>query len=84
MSIAFEPDEVHLQKLRERLRKMSEDELIKFGKTLRFLSGRRVSVTPDPWRAQLIEARDEWETKESRTLKVGRRTTFDARAGCTC
>ena len=32
MSIAFESDEFALQKLRERLRQMSDEELIKFGK----------------------------------------------------
>ena len=32
MSIAFESEEVQLQKLRERLRQMSDDELINFGK----------------------------------------------------
>ena len=32
-SIAFESEEVSLQKLRERLRLMSDEELIKFGKT---------------------------------------------------
>jgi hypothetical protein len=30
--IAFESEEVTLQKLRERLRQMSDEELIKFGK----------------------------------------------------
>lgn len=51
MSIAFESDEVQLQKLRERLRQMSDDELIKFGKTVLGLSGPRVSPVPDPWKA---------------------------------
>jgi hypothetical protein len=46
MSIAFESDEVQLQKLRERLRQMSDDEPIKFGKIVRDLSELRVSVTP--------------------------------------
>jgi hypothetical protein len=57
MSIAFESEQAQLQKLRERLRQMSDDELIKFGKMLRGLSEPRVSVTPDPWKAQLEEAR---------------------------
>ena len=38
MSIAFESEEVRSQKLRERLRKMSDEELIKFGKDARKLS----------------------------------------------
>lgn len=37
MSIAFESKEVTLQKLRERLRQMSDDELIVFGKMVRSL-----------------------------------------------
>ena len=56
--IAFESDEVQLAKLRERLRKMTDEELIRFGKTVRGLSAPRVSVTPDPWRVQLQMARD--------------------------
>jgi len=35
MSIAFESDETQLQKLRERLHQMSDEELIKFGKMVR-------------------------------------------------
>jgi hypothetical protein len=56
----FESEEVQLQKLRERLRLMSDEELVKFGKTVRGLSEPRVGFTPDPWHAQLQEARAEW------------------------
>jgi len=56
-SIAFESEEVHLQKLRERLLLMTDEELINFGKLVRGLSQPRVGVTPDPWKAQLEEAR---------------------------
>jgi hypothetical protein len=66
MSIAFESEEVQLQKLRERLRAMSDEELIKFGKMVRSLSAPRVSVTPDPWKAQLEEARAEWRRRHPR------------------
>jgi hypothetical protein len=59
MSIAFESEEVQLQRLRERLRTMSDEELIRFGKQVRCLSTPRVSVAPDPWKAQLEEARAE-------------------------
>jgi hypothetical protein len=62
-SIAFESSETQLQKLRERLRQMSDDELIKFGTMVRGLSEPRVSVTPDPWKAQLEEARAEWKRR---------------------
>lgn len=57
MPIAFESNEQPLQKLRERLRKMSDDELIKFGKDVRRLSEPRVSVTPDPCRSTPISSR---------------------------
>ena len=42
-SIAFQSSELELQKLRERLREMSDEELIKFGKMVRRLSAPRVS-----------------------------------------
>ena len=58
--IAFEPEEVQLQKLRERQRQMSDEELIKFGKQLRALRAPRVGVLDDSWPAQLQAAREEW------------------------
>jgi hypothetical protein len=67
MSIAFESQDVQLQKLRERLRQMTDEELIKFGKMVRGLSAPRVSVTPDPWKAQLNEARTEWRRRHPKT-----------------
>ena len=63
MSIAFDSSEVQLQKMRERLRLMSDEELIKFGRMVRGLSEPRVDVTPDPWKAQLQEARAEWRRR---------------------
>jgi hypothetical protein len=51
--IAFESPEVQLQKLRERLRLMSDEELVKFGKMVLALSAPRVGVTPDPWQERL-------------------------------
>jgi hypothetical protein len=62
-AIAFESEEVTLQKLRERLRQMSDDELIKFGKQVRALSAPRVGVVNDPWPAQLRLAREEWRRR---------------------
>jgi hypothetical protein len=46
MSIAFESDEAQLQKLRECLRQMTDDELIRFGKTVRRVSGARAGPVP--------------------------------------
>jgi len=54
---------VQLRKLRERLCKMSDAELIQFGKTVGNLSGPRVNPTPDPWKVQLEEARAEWRRR---------------------
>lgn len=67
--IAFESPEVTLAKLRERLRSMSDEELIKFGKQIRALSGSRVSPTPDPWKEQLEMAREEWRRRHRRTCR---------------
>ena len=64
MSIAFQSDKVELQKLRERLRQMSDEDLIAFGKMVRGLSAPRVGVIPDPWKVQLQEARAEWRRRD--------------------
>ena len=61
--IAFESDETQLAELRERLRQTSDAESIQFGKTVSNLSGPRVSPKPDPWTAQLEEARAEWRRR---------------------
>ena len=67
MSIAFESSEVQLQKLRERLRLMSDEELVKFGKQVSGLSEPRVGVVNDPWPAQLREARAEWRRRHTKS-----------------
>ena len=67
--IAFQSDETQLAKLRERLRKMTDDELIAFGKMVRGLSAPRVGVTPDPWKQQLRLSREEWRRRHP---KAGR------------
>jgi hypothetical protein len=72
MSIGFESEEVQLQKLRERLRLMSDEERVKFGKMVRGLSAPRVGVTPDPWKAQLEEARAEWRRRHPTKSRSGR------------
>ena len=55
--IGFESDEAILQKLRERLRRMTDEELIRFGKEVRKLS-------ENPFRRQLEEARREWKRRK--------------------
>jgi hypothetical protein len=62
-SIAFESEEVSLQKLRERLRQMTDEQLIDFGKQVRALSAPRVGVLHDPWPEQLRLARAEWRRR---------------------
>jgi len=52
MSISFESEEIVMNKLRERLRRMTDDELIRFGKDVRRLA-------ENPFQRQLEEARRE-------------------------
>ena len=61
--IGFESDEAILQKLRERLRSMTDAELVEFGKTVRELceSSRRTS---NSFKRQLEEARAEWKRRK--------------------
>jgi hypothetical protein len=63
-AVGFESEEVQLRKLRERLRLMSDEELIRFGRSVRNLvRAKRVSATPDSWPAQLEAAREEWSRR---------------------
>ena len=57
MSISFESDEIILKKLRERLRRMTDEELIRFGKDVRRLAD-------NPFQRQLQEARAEWKRRK--------------------
>jgi hypothetical protein len=66
MSIAFESEEVQLQKLRDRLRKTSEDELVRFGKAARSMCRNR--DCPKTLKQQLKEARDERRRRYPRPL----------------
>jgi hypothetical protein len=52
MEISFQSDEEVLRKLRDRLRKMTDQELIRFGKEVRRLA-------ENPFQRQLEEARRE-------------------------
>jgi hypothetical protein len=58
--IGFESDEAILQKLRERLRRMTDEELIRFGKDVRRLA-------ENPFQRQLEEARREWKRRRKRS-----------------
>ena len=54
--IGFESDEEVLQELPERLRSVTDEELIKFGKDVRKLA-------ENPFQKQLEEARREWKPR---------------------
>ena len=47
--IGFESDQAILQKLRQRLRRMTDEELVKFGKQVR----KRPDASPDPVRVSI-------------------------------
>jgi len=57
MAISFQSDEEVLRKLRDKLRKMTDEELIRFGKDVRRLA-------ENPFRRQLEEARAEWKRRK--------------------
>jgi hypothetical protein len=57
MAISFQSDEEVLRKLRDKLRKMTDQELIRFGKEVRRLA-------ENPFRRQLEEARREWTRRK--------------------
>jgi len=57
MAISFQSDEEVLRKLRDKLRKISDEELIKFGKDVRRLA-------ENPFQKQLEEARREWRRRK--------------------
>jgi hypothetical protein len=61
--IGFESDEAILHKLRERLRRMTDEELIEFGKTVSKLS-EGPTGTSNPFKRQLEEARAEWKRRK--------------------
>jgi hypothetical protein len=63
MSIGFDSEEIILEKLRERLRRMTDKELIEFGKTVRGLSAGPTG-TSNPFQRQLDEARAEWKRRK--------------------
>jgi hypothetical protein len=73
ISIGFDSDEIILKKLRERLRRMSDEELIKFGK-----DGRRLAE--NPFQRQLEEARAEEAEKRSGRFEQVNQLTYDVTA----
>ena len=57
MAISFQSDEEVLRKLRDKLRKMTDEELDRFGKEVRRLA-------ENPFQRQLEEARREWKRRK--------------------
>jgi hypothetical protein len=57
MSIGFDSEEIILEKLRGPLRRMTDKELIEFGKNVRKLA-------ENPFQRQLDEARAEWKRRK--------------------
>ncbi len=57
MAISFQSDEEILRKLRDKLRKMTDEELVRFGKEVRRLA-------ENPFQRQLDEARAEWKRRK--------------------
>jgi phenylalanyl-tRNA synthetase alpha subunit len=66
MAISFQSDEEVLRNLRDKLRKMSDQELIKFGKEVRRLA-------ENPFQRQLEEARKEWKRRKTKKTLVSKR-----------
>jgi uncharacterized protein HemY len=58
MAISFQSDEEVLRKLRDKLRKMTDEELIRFGREVRRLA-------ENPFQRQLEEARREWKRRKN-------------------
>jgi len=58
MAISFQSDEEVLQKSRDKLLKMTDEELIRFGNEVRRLA-------ENPFQRQLEEARQEWKRRRS-------------------
>ena len=64
MAISFQSEEEVLRKLRDKLRRMTDEELIKFGKDVQRLA-------ENPFTRQLAEARAEWKRRKSpRTARL--------------
>jgi hypothetical protein len=57
MAIDFQPQDEVLRNLRQKLRKMTDEELIRFGKEVRRLA-------ENPFQRQLEEARAEWKRRK--------------------
>jgi tRNA A37 N6-isopentenylltransferase MiaA len=69
MAISFQSDEEVLRKLRDKLRKMTDEELIRFGKEVRRLA-------ENPFQRQLEEVRAEWKRRKKRPVLAGKTSLY--------
>jgi hypothetical protein len=79
MAISFQSDEEVLRKLRDKLRRMTDEELIRFGKEVRRLAD-------NPFQRQLEEARAEWKRRKLQSkvrMAERRKTVFVSPKLCT-
>jgi hypothetical protein len=63
----FARDEIDLDDLRARLRRMSDEELLAFGKSARYMCTRGANLGKpprEPFVIQLRETRDEWRRRK--------------------
>jgi hypothetical protein len=67
--IGFESDEVAFQKLPARLRNMTDEQLIQFGKSVRELAAPSVIATANPFQRKLDEARAECKRRKNLQMK---------------
>ena len=63
MAIDFQSPTDFFENRRKRFQKMSDQELIRFGKAARSLSGSRPDERPDSFKMELEEARSEWRRR---------------------
>jgi hypothetical protein len=63
MAISFQSDEEVLRKLPDKLRKMTDEQLIRFGKDARRLA-------ENPFQRQLEEARREWRRRRKHSCST--------------
>jgi len=68
--IGFESDEIALQKLRKRLQNMTDEELIKFGKSVATLSNGPIG-TSNPFKRQLDEAERNRSAENCHCVRCG-------------
>ena len=65
----FTREDVDIPAIRARLARMTDDELLAYGRATAFMAGRSNRET---WRVQLEEARAEWQRRHQENYGVGK------------